>query len=223
MSDLLFLLIDTSTSKGSIGISKDLDLIGIKYFSSDQSTIQEIHIFIQELLLENNITLHQINAIVLSKGPGSYTGLRIAYSVAKAVCYSLNLFLIEIDTLYSWRNFISKTKSISIDQCVGMMGARNNNAFVQKFENISFFLELNSEEKIKHFILEDKYYIGSAIDILSNFIDKKYLIYDIDFDVTCMIDLAIEKFTLSNFSDISYCEPLYIKPAFITISKKQIF
>ena len=95
-----FLAIETTTKNCSVAIFDNEKLIALKeQFSDDYSHAEQLTLFITEVMQEAHLTLNNINAIVLSKGPGSYTGLRIGTSTAKGLCYSLSIPLISISTL----------------------------------------------------------------------------------------------------------------------------
>lgn len=222
MVDIWAILIDITTDHASIGLSKNQDVISIKYFSNQQSTMAEIHIFLEALLLENNRSLRDLSFVAVSSGPGSYTGLRIMYSTVKGICFVQDLPLIEVDTLLSWKKYFTK---ISNDpKIVPMMDARNSNVFTLDEDDNAVFIELNNEEKIKEFLKSrEGFYIGSGAKILRDFVEADRIADTFLFDVKCMLSLAWDKYTKNEFSDIAYCEPHYLKPAHITISKKQLF
>ncbi len=91
--------IETATKVCSIAIGKDGKLIALKEADKEKSHSSVITLFIQEVLKEASIALSSLDAVAVSKGPGSYTGLRIGVSTAKGVCYSLDKPLIAISTL----------------------------------------------------------------------------------------------------------------------------
>ena len=92
--------IETSTTNCSVSISKNGLLIGLKEDNSLQySHAERLHVYIDELLKKANVSKTQIAAVGISKGPGSYTGLRIGVSAAKGLCYALKTPLISIPTL----------------------------------------------------------------------------------------------------------------------------
>ena len=107
--------IETSTKNCSVSISNDGKLIAIKELNNgNYSHAEVLHPFMNGVLKEANITFDNLNAIAVSKGPGSYTGLRIGVSAAKGLCFSLNIPLISIDTLKSLAHSISIEKGIII-------------------------------------------------------------------------------------------------------------
>ena len=92
--------IETSTTNCSVSISENGRLIGLKEDNSlEYSHAERLHVYIDELLKTANVSKTQIAAVGISKGPGSYTGLRIGVSAAKGLCYALKIPLISILTL----------------------------------------------------------------------------------------------------------------------------
>ena len=91
--------IETATKVCSVAIGKDGELIALKETEAEKSHSTVITLFIREVLKETGITLSDLDAVAVSKGPGSYTGLRIGVSTAKGLCYSLDKPLIAVSTL----------------------------------------------------------------------------------------------------------------------------
>ncbi|MFZ0490678.1 MAG: tRNA (adenosine(37)-N6)-threonylcarbamoyltransferase complex dimerization subunit type 1 TsaB, partial [Salegentibacter sp.] len=96
----LILCIETATTNCSVALARDGEMIALKEDNSkNYSHAEKLHIFIQEVVEENGFDLKDLEAIAISKGPGSYTGLRIGVSAAKGLCFSLDIPLISVPTL----------------------------------------------------------------------------------------------------------------------------
>ena len=95
----LILNLETATTVCSVSLGKDGVLLALKEHNGDYSHSENLTLFIEDVLLQGNVKLSDIDAIAVSKGPGSYTGLRIGVSTAKGLCYSLDKPLIGINTL----------------------------------------------------------------------------------------------------------------------------
>ncbi|MBV1922576.1 MAG: tRNA (adenosine(37)-N6)-threonylcarbamoyltransferase complex dimerization subunit type 1 TsaB, partial [Flavobacteriaceae bacterium] len=94
------LCLETSTTNCSVALSVNGSVIALKEDNSNQySHAERLHVFIEEVLSESNIKKDDLDAIAISKGPGSYTGLRIGVSAAKGLCFALDVPLISIPTL----------------------------------------------------------------------------------------------------------------------------
>ena len=105
--------------------------------------------FIRDILAENNLELSGLDAIAISKGPGSYTGLRIGVSAAKGLCYSLNLPLISVSTLTSIAHQVTDNGFI-----VPMLDARRMEVYTAVFDE-----NKNQIEKTTAKILEPTSYL----------------------------------------------------------------
>ena len=97
----LILNIETSTSVCSVALCEDGEIISQRENNEGKSHASLLTVFIDEILKEASVNIKKIDAIAVSKGPGSYTGLRIGVSVAKGLCYGVDLKLISINTLQS--------------------------------------------------------------------------------------------------------------------------
>ena len=99
--------LETSTTNCSVSLSFENDLVDyIEQDSLNYSHSENLHVFIKELLNKNNTEFNQLSAISVSRGPGSYTGLRIGLSAAKGLCYGLDIPLISISSLKILANSI---------------------------------------------------------------------------------------------------------------------
>ncbi|MGQ0827399.1 MAG: tRNA (adenosine(37)-N6)-threonylcarbamoyltransferase complex dimerization subunit type 1 TsaB [Bacteroidota bacterium] len=95
----LILNLETATTVCSVSLAKDGDLLTFKEHTGDYSHAENLTLFIDDVFQQAKLKLSDIDAVAVSKGPGSYTGLRIGVSTAKGLCYSLNKPLIAINTL----------------------------------------------------------------------------------------------------------------------------
>ena len=92
--------IDTTTKKCSVALAQDGELMIQKELLSEEfSHSEQLHPFIEEVLKESGLKSSSLSAIAISKGPGSYTGLRIGVAAAKGLCFALDLPLIALNTL----------------------------------------------------------------------------------------------------------------------------
>ena len=124
--------IETATKNCSVSLSKNEETLVVKELSEEQfSHAEKLHVFIKDVLCEANSSLSQLNAIAISKGPGSYTGLRIGVSAAKGLCYALNIPLIGVDTLA----ILASRLSLKTGFIVPMIDARRMEVFTQVFDN----------------------------------------------------------------------------------------
>jgi len=209
------LCIETATTNCSVALGVNGELQGIREENDlNYSHSERLHLLINELLEESGITLSQIGAIAISKGPGSYTGLRIGVSAAKGLCFSLDIPLISVPTLTSLAQRVKGPGSI-----VAMLDAR-------RMEVYSAVFDKNKEqiEDTKAVILDAHSYlhlldqgivnfIGSGVEKFRNICDHPNAVFIEDQLPSAreMIFLADKKFSNKNFEDVAYFEPYYLK------------
>src|SRR6187401_260662 len=119
----LILNIDTAVDVASICLAKDGKVLSIAKNESQKDHASWLHVAIKEVFEENNLELRSVDAIAVTGGPGSYTGLRIGVATAKGICYALNKPLISVNTLESFAAGIRK-KNPDFDYYVPMLDAR---------------------------------------------------------------------------------------------------
>ena len=95
----LILNIDTALDSASICLTKDEEMVQLAFNENQKDHAAWIHTAIAELLKKNNYTIKQLEAVAVSIGPGSYTGLRVGLAAAKGLCFALNIPLITVSTL----------------------------------------------------------------------------------------------------------------------------
>ena len=115
------LIIDTATSLMYVGLVDGDNLIDKRTRISKKDISKYLVSEIKGLLESNDVTLDEIDRIIVGKGPGSYTGLRIAGTVSKTLCYAKGIDLYEVSSLFLLTS--------GYDKAISMIDARNNNVF----------------------------------------------------------------------------------------------
>jgi len=214
------LYIETATQVCSVSISHNGTLVAIRESSIANSHSEMLSTFIGEIMNETNLELKDLDAIAVSMGPGSYTGLRIGVSSAKGLCYSLEKPLIAVSTLQSMANGMSNL--ISDDKAIlcPMIDARRMEVYASLFnvkneELREIKAEIIDENSFNEYLNSHPvYFAGDGAEkckeILSvhqnaKFIDE-FVISSKD-----MIEIAISKFAKKDFVDLAYFEPFYLK------------
>ena len=209
------LCIETATTNCSVALGVDGNLTGLKEENDlNYSHSERLHILIYELLEESGLTLSQLDAVAISKGPGSYTGLRIGVSTAKGLCFSLDIPLISVPTLTSLAYRVNEPGSI-----VSMLDARRMEVYSAVFDE-----NKQQVQDTKAVILDTSSYksllengkvnfIGSGVEKFRSICDHPNAVF-IENELPSareMIQLAGEKFSNKNFEDVAYFEPYYLK------------
>ena len=178
------------------------------------SHAEKLHVFIEEILLNAGINSKDLNAIAISSGPGSYTGLRIGVSAAKGLCYALDIPLISVDTLTSLTSQAKVTDGIVIP----MIDARRmevysaifnaNNEIIRKVE-----AEILTESSFDNFA-ETIYFVGDSNEKAKAVLNKPNFVFLDEIVYPSAKDMSVisyKKFTQNSFEDLAYYEPYYLK------------
>ena len=235
----LILNIETSTMVCSVSISKEGKVLGTKESNEEKSHAKKLTIFIDELIKELNYTFDDIDAVAISKGPGSYTGLRIGVSTAKGLCYAKDIPLIAINTLQAMAYGI-----VSEDKFKNQVGDDVENILLvpmidaRRMEVYSAFFNFKGEFKreVKAEIIDEKSYqetlskqkmifFGNGSEKIHDVIKHENAIFieDINPSAKDMAKLSETAFNNNDFEDVAYFEPFYLKDFVATVPKKNIF
>lgn len=215
--------IETATKNCSVSLSKNGQTIVINELAEENfSHAEKLHLFIKDVLAKSKISLSDLNAIAVSKGPGSYTGLRIGVSAAKGLCYALSVPLIAVDTLA----ILAKQISVDSGIIIPMIDARRMEVFTQTFnakhEIISLPQNLIVTETSFNDITDDIHLIGDGAlkckEVLTktNFFYYNTALYP---SANEMSSLSYKQFCENRFEDVAYFEPYYLKDFMFTTKK----
>jgi tRNA threonylcarbamoyladenosine biosynthesis protein TsaB len=220
----IVLNIESATTNCSVSLSKDGETLVLKEDNSPEySHAETLHIFIDEVFKISNIKPSELDAVAVSKGPGSYTGLRIGVSSAKGLCFALNKALISIDTLESLANQVK----IEDGYIVPMLDARRMEVYSAIYNSKlelqrEIKAEIITEESFKELLDTDKvYFIGSGVEKTKGLIQHPNSVF-IEGKLPSaneMAFLAELKHQISDIEDVAYFEPYYLKD-FVALKKK---
>jgi len=215
----LILCIETSTNICSVALSYKGTVISFRETSKKMSHASLINTYIQEVFVETPYTLANIDAVAVSAGPGSYTGLRIGISTAKGICYALNKPLVAINSLKSLAYGFKCNTSLTLNGVyVPMIDARRMEVYAAVYND-----NLQELETTKPVILTaatyDKYLFDGHVVFCGNGSAKyKTMLQHRNAyfaATTCsarnMAGLAYEKLLQQEIVDLAYFEPLYVK------------
>ena len=220
----LVLNIETATTNCSVSLSKDGETLILKEDKdSGYSHAEKLHVYINELFKEANINPKDIDAVAVSKGPGSYTGLRIGVSAAKGLCFALDKPLLAVSTL----EILAHQVKINQGYIVPMLDARRLEVYAAvfdaKFEQYrGIKAEILSKETYSTLLKENKvYFIGSGVEKTKTLVTHSNAIF-IEGQLPSaneMAQLSERKYKKSDIEDVAYFEPFYLKD-FIAIKPK---
>jgi tRNA threonylcarbamoyladenosine biosynthesis protein TsaB len=214
----IILNIETATTNCSVSIAKEGILLGSKeYNSAEYSHAEQLHVFIEDTLKEAALSLAQINAIAVSKGPGSYTGLRIGVSAAKGLCFALDIPLISVATL---KSIAQQVKEDEADFIIPVLDARRMEVYSCVFDKAlnevrETKAEIIDEHSFEVFTAKGKIIlIGSGAEKCKEFLQHHPNVVFKKDAVPSAKDMALlsyKKFKANKFESVAYFEPFYLK------------
>ena len=222
------LCIETATKNCSVALFEDGHLVScLEESSAEYIHSEELALFIDQVLSENNITAKDLSAVAISSGPGSYTGLRIGVATAKGICVGAGLQLIAIPNLFQLA-VAARLKAPSFDMYIPMLDARRMEVFTSVFNASLDILE----ETYAKVIDEDSFsdLDGKKIAIFGDGAEKcletlNWLNVEL-LEVQCSArnlgQITLTKLIEKKFEDLAYFEPFYLKD-FIAGTPKKIF
>ena len=224
----IILNIETATKNCSVSLSENENILALAELNEGQfSHAEKLHTFILNVLVGAKKSMQDIDAVAVSKGPGSYTGLRIGVSAAKGLCFSLEIPLISIATLSSLSNTISVNKNEVI---IPLLDARRMEVYAAVYNHDHQEIrktkaEIIDENSFLEFLEKGKvYFLGDGAEKCKEIITHKNAIFlDDNFpSAKEMVKLSSQKYKNKDFEDVAYFEPYYLKD-FIAGKPKKIF
>jgi len=223
----LILNLETATTNCSVSLARDGKTIAIKERDTpNYSHSEQLHVFIQEVVQRASVSLNDLDAIAVSKGPGSYTGLRIGVSAAKGLCFSLDIPLISVATL---KSMAGQQIARGFNILIPVLDARRMEVYSKVFDN-----QLNEIRGTRAEIIDEnsfKAYLQSGKVLLLGSGAKKckeVLPDKITYDFECvpsakeMSKLSFDKYQKEDFEDVAYFEPYYLKDFILQTAKKKV-
>ena len=195
----------------------------IQSFDSEDDSYRHSELLtssIQDILNENNLGVKDLSAVSIGIGPGSFTGLRIGFSVAKGLCYPHNINLIGISSLKIIANSVIKENK----NIISLIKDKGEHYYISKYS--SDLIEI-MQPKIQ---LIDSDYMSSILDkesiivvnsneskeFISQIIKEKTKVFSRTISSIDMISLSDKSFEEKKFEDIAYIEPMYVKKPYVS-------
>lgn len=220
----LLLCLETTTTNCSVALAKDGEILALKEdMGLNYSHAERLHIYIAEVLEQAKVSKTDIDAVAVSEGPGSYTGLRISVSAAKGLCFALNIPLIATNTLKALAMQAKEEYAFVIP----VLDARRMEVYSTVFDN-----QLGEIRGIEAQVVEEDSFLsyleeGSVLFIGNGATKLKDLIKhpNAHFETEAlpsareMVILAEAKNKISDTVDVAYFEPFYLKDFYVTTKK----
>ncbi len=224
----MIICLETATTVCSVALCNRNGVIAVKESNEERSHASQLTVFIEDILREAGLRLNELEAIAVSKGPGSYTGLRIGVSVAKGIAYASSLPLIGVDTPESiFRGFLSDAEKnydlAETDLFCPSMDARRMEIYYSMFD-----LKGNPIKKICAEVITPEsfndipgssriFFFGDGAGKMKEVLKRKNVEFPGEFRISAasMYLPAYKALDEKKFEDVAYFEPFYLKD-FIT-------
>jgi len=218
----IILHIETATSICSVTLSKGLSILAFRENNSEFTHSSQLTVFMDEVIREAGITANKLDAVSVSIGPGSYTGLRIGLSAAKGLCYAIDKPLIAVNTLLSMTAGMVNNKKYYNQNALycPMLDARRMEVYCALYDST-----LNEIRETKAEVVDEIFFsktlkkskllfFGDGADKCKHLLNKytNALFVDEFFPSSKhMVELSLEKYKQGLFENIAYVEPFYLK------------
>lgn len=217
----MILQIETATTACSVALAHNGEVIAVKEINERNIHAEVITVYIDELIKESNIAYDNIDAIAVSCGPGSYTGLRIGVSTAKGLCFALDKPLIAVETLAAMAYGAVKQGIVPPDLLIcPMIDARRMEVYTAVYDVKGNVIkptaaEIIDENSFADLLKESKIlFLGDGAEkcreVLS-YSPNAFFAGDFQNSATYLTGIANAKFTAKQFGDVAYFEPYYLK------------
>ena len=219
----MILCLETATPVCSVALNESCCTIGLRETEGQNAHSEKITNFIREVMETAKIDYRQLDAVAVSKGPGSYTGLRIGVSTAKGICYATDLPLMAIDTLEAMAYGLKAKLGGQIaenDLLIPMIDARRMEVYAAVFD-----ANLNKTKDTEAVVMDENSFadlrkdhrlwlFGDGAPKLSKLFENQKNICIIDGfkpSAAYMRPLAEKALIERQFVDVAYFEPFYLK------------
>ena len=246
------ILIETSTALCSVALAENGEIKTYKESSAPKAHASLTAVFIQEMLDENGLTLADCDAVCVSKGPGSYTGLRVGVSTAKGLCFGSGKPLIAVgtlDTLVAQAQMAGHDGGNVIPDLIGdpryiipMIDARRMEVYAAVFsraisgegadENTTDYRQITEtapaiidETSFAEYLEQGPcLFIGDGAGKCADVIKHPNAHFcQCQPKASAMLSPAMEAMKEKRFEDVAYFEPFYLKEFVATVSKKKLW
>jgi tRNA threonylcarbamoyladenosine biosynthesis protein TsaB len=223
------LQIETATPVCSVAISQHGKTIQLKEEAAPNIHASSVTLFIEEVMQKAELNYSDLDAIAISKGPGSYTGLRIGVSTAKGLCFALDKPLIAVSTLKMMANGFLKDAPNYNGLICPMIDARRMEVFTAIYkQDLTVFEEVNAkivaEQSFEDILTQQAItFIGDGAEkCMSVIAHQNAAISTSNYNSAAnMSSLAFEAFQHGVFEDVAYFEPFYLKDFVFTTPKNK--
>lgn len=212
----LILAIDSSGETASVCLSREEQVLAIRINEDQKDHAAWIHTAIQDLFAASGEDLKKIDAVAVSSGPGSYTGIRVGMSTAKGICFALDKPLITIGTL---EMMARAARGFTTGLICPLIDARRMEVFYALYDSNLKEIEAPAAKILQHdsfsaYLREHQIvFTGSGAKKLKEITGpaNNALFPNISYDCSHLLTSAVLLFRKNKFADLAYFDPLYVK------------
>lgn len=221
----LILNIDTATEKGSISLSKDGISLALSENGEQKDHASWLHTAIEKMMVGNGFLMKDLDAVAVTSGPGSYTGLRVGMAAAKGFCYGLQIPLLTENTLKVMA-FAAREQFPSSGLFCPMIDARRMEVFTAVYQN-----DLMEQLPVMAMVIDQNSFSGLLRDHTVSFFgggsykckpliaSPNALFLEINYNAGYLGILSFLRYLQREFTELAYSEPVYTKE-FYTHTRK---
>ena len=227
------ILIETSTALCSVALAENGTVTAYRESSAPKAHASLTAVFVQEVLADRGLSLNDCDAVCVSMGPGSYTGLRVGVSTAKGLCFGSGKPLLAVgtlDTLVAQALTPAETEANGeYRYIVPMIDARRMEVYAAVFKNGRQITEtapaIIDENSYAEYLEQGPVlFIGDGAGKCADVIKHPNAHFcQCHPKASSMLSPAVEAFRNGEFKDVAYFEPFYLKDFVATVSKKKLF
>ncbi len=219
------LMIETSTECCSVALSEGPRIVAQRIDETPRMQSSMLAPYIVEVLQEAGLTASDLDAVAVSEGPGSYTGLRVGVSTAKGICFGAGIPLIGVDTL----QILACQAEMPTDRIIAFLDARRMEVYAATFDaegrKLSDTAAVILDSESYHAELEAGrvLFIGTGVEKFQAVCQHHNAVFQPCFPLaTAMLQPSLAALQKKEFKDVAYFEPFYLKDFVAGVSKHAI-
>ena len=223
------ILLETSTTLCSVALAEDGRIVAERRSDTARSQASLTAPFVKEILDESGIKVSDCDAVCVTSGPGSYTGLRVGVSTAKGLCFGAGIPLLSVTTLETLYFQALPFLPEGCKTVIPMLDARRDEVYTCIYSADSQMLTpvspviLSPDSFAAEFAAGPVVVIGDAAEKCRNITGADALYIQAYPEAKAMLRPAMRELEHKNFADLAYFEPFYLKDFIATVSKKKLF
>jgi len=211
----LIVNIDTALDTASVCLAEDGYVLQLSCSDNQKDHASWLHTEIADLLQKSGHSIKDLDAVAVSIGPGSYTGLRVGLAAAKGFCYALEIPLITVSSLTI---IAFAVKDEASDMICPLIDARRMEVFTALYdkdlqEKVSPHAQVLDEKSFSPFLLKGKVlFCGNGVKKLQSLLSNSHALFSHTMaDASHLARLSFNCYNNKEFADLAYAEPLYLK------------